>query len=64
MDALTAFGLLSVSAMLVCYALEDRAHWFVRFGRSLRFAAGAIALRPSRLGPEVWTCCATKSTTP
>ena len=34
MDALTAFGLLSVSAMLVCYALEDRAHWFV-----LAFAA-------------------------
>jgi hypothetical protein len=33
-DALTAFGLLSVSAMLVCYALEDRTHWFV-----LAFAA-------------------------
>jgi hypothetical protein len=28
MDALTAFGLFSVSAMLACYALEDRAHWF------------------------------------
>jgi hypothetical protein len=34
MDALTAFGLFSVSAMLVCYAFEDRAHWFV-----LAFAA-------------------------
>jgi len=29
LDALTAFGLFSVSAMLACYALEDRAHWFV-----------------------------------
>ena len=29
MDALSAFGLISVSAMLVCYALEDRTHWFV-----------------------------------
>jgi hypothetical protein len=29
MDALTAFGLFAVTAMLVCYALEDRSHWFV-----------------------------------
>ncbi len=29
MDELTAFGLFAVSAMLVCYALEDRSHWFV-----------------------------------
>jgi hypothetical protein len=29
MDALTAFGLLSVTAMLVCYALEDRSAWFI-----------------------------------
>lgn len=34
MDALTAFGLLCVTAMLVFYALEDRSHWFV-----LAFAA-------------------------
>jgi hypothetical protein len=34
MDALTAFGLFAVSAMLICYALEDRSHWFV-----LAFAA-------------------------
>jgi hypothetical protein len=38
MDALTAFGLFAVTAMLVCYALEDRSHWFV-----LAFA-GACAL--------------------
>src|SRR4051812_3287249 len=29
MDALTLFGLFAVTAMLVCYALEDRSHWFV-----------------------------------
>jgi hypothetical protein len=29
MDALTAFGLFAVIAMLICYALEDRSHWFV-----------------------------------
>lgn len=29
MDRLTAFGLFAVSAMLVCYALEQRAHWYV-----------------------------------
>ena len=38
MDALTAFGLFAVTAMLICYALEDRNHWFV-----LAFA-GACAL--------------------
>ncbi len=29
MDALTVFGLLAVSAMLLTYALEDRSAWFV-----------------------------------
>ena len=29
MDALTLFGLVAVTAMLVCYAFEDRSHWFV-----------------------------------
>lgn len=28
MDWLTAFGLFAVTAMLVCYALEDRSPWF------------------------------------
>lgn len=28
-DALTAFGVLSVTGMLVCYALEERSPWFV-----------------------------------
>jgi hypothetical protein len=26
---LTLFGLFAVSAMLLCYALEQRSHWFV-----------------------------------
>jgi hypothetical protein len=38
MDGLTAFGLFSVTAMLVSYALEDRSPWFI-----LAFA-GACAL--------------------
>jgi hypothetical protein len=38
MDGLTLFGLLAVSAMLACYALERRSAWYV-----LGFA-GACAL--------------------
>jgi hypothetical protein len=34
MDTLTAFGLFAVSAMLVCYALEESSSWFI-----LAFAA-------------------------
>jgi hypothetical protein len=37
MDALTAFGLFSVAAMLACYALEDRSSWFV-----LAFAGACV----------------------
>ncbi len=29
MDRLSMFGLIAVSLMLVCYALENRSHWFV-----------------------------------
>ena len=29
MDALTAFGLFAVTAMLVCYGLEARSPWFI-----------------------------------
>ena len=38
MGALSLFGVFAVTAMLVCYALEDRSAWFV-----LDFA-GACAL--------------------
>ena len=29
LDPLTLFGLFAVTAMLVCYALEDRSPWFI-----------------------------------
>jgi hypothetical protein len=29
MDLLTLLGLLAVTMMLVCYALEDRSDWFI-----------------------------------
>jgi hypothetical protein len=38
MDALTLFGFLAVTAMLVCYACEARSPWFV-----LGFAASCAA---------------------
>jgi hypothetical protein len=41
MDALTAFGLFSVTAMLVCYALEDRSTWFI-FGFAGACVLGSI----------------------
>ena len=34
MDTLTAFGLLAVTAMMLCYALEQHGHWY-----TLGFAA-------------------------
>ena len=37
MDALTLFGLVAVTAMLVFYALEDRSPWFV-----LAFAGACV----------------------
>src|SRR3981189_1780544 len=50
MDALSLFGLFAVTAMLACYALEDRSHWFV-----LAFAA---ACAPGSVYGflAVWTC--------
>jgi len=38
MDVLTLFGLFAVTAMLLCYTLENRSHWYI-----LGFA-GACAL--------------------
>jgi hypothetical protein len=38
MDQLTLFGLMAVTAMLVCYALEHRSAWFV-----LAFAGACAA---------------------
>jgi hypothetical protein len=36
-SALTAFGFFAVTAMLVCYGLEKRSHWFI-----LAFAASCL----------------------
>ena len=62
MDGLSAFGLFAVTAMVVCYALEDRSPWFI-----LAFAA-ACALGsvygflqcawPFGLVEAVWTAIA------
>ena len=38
MDALSLFGLLAVTAMLVCYGFEERSPWF-----TLAFAAACAA---------------------
>jgi hypothetical protein len=47
MDAIMAFGLFAVTAMLICYALEEHSAWFI-----LAFAAacgvGSIYGLPAR----------------
>ena len=41
MDTLTWFGLFAVSAMVFCYALEDRSRWFV-LGFAFACALGSV----------------------
>ena len=41
MDLLTLFGLFAVTAMLVCYALEDRSRWYI-LAFSVACALGSI----------------------
>ena len=41
MDRLSAFGLFAVTAMLVCYALEDRSPWWV-LGFAVACALGSV----------------------
>ena len=62
MDSLTAFGLFAVTAMLVCYALERRSHWFVllfafscALGSVYGFLQGAW---PSGLVEAIWSVVA------
>lgn len=62
LDALTAFGLFSVSAMLVCYALERRNTWFIfgfavacAFGSAYGFLQGAW---PFGLIEAIWSVVA------
>ena len=62
LDGLTLFGLFAVTAMLVCYALEDRGRWFVlafsfscALGSAYGFLQGAW---PFGLVEAVWTIVA------
>lgn len=62
LDALSLFGLFAVSAMLVCYALEDRSHWYVlgfagacALGSAYGFLQGAW---PFGLVEAIWTLVA------
>ena len=41
MNGLTLFGLFAVTAMLVCYALEERSRWFV-LGFAAACALGSV----------------------
>jgi hypothetical protein len=64
MDALSAFGLAAVTAMLVCYALEARSAWFV-LGFALACALGSLygflqGAWPFGLVEAVWTLVALK----
>ena len=61
-DGLTLFGLFAVTAMLVCYALEDRSPWFVLafagacgLGSAYGFLQGAW---PFGLVEAVWSVVA------
>jgi len=61
-DALTAFGLFAVTAMLVTYALEDRSPWFIlgfaaacALGSAYGFLQGAW---PVGLVEAVWAIVA------
>jgi hypothetical protein len=62
MDTLSLFGLFAVTAMLVCYALEGRSHWFVlafagacALGSAYGFLQGAW---PFGLVEAIWTVVA------
>ncbi len=62
MDGLTLFGLFAVTAMLVCYALEDRSPWFIAgfavacvFGSIYGFLQGAW---PFGLVEAIWAVVA------
>jgi hypothetical protein len=41
MSALTLFGLAAVTAMLICYAFEQRSPWFI-FGFAVSCALGSV----------------------
>ena len=64
MDRLTLFGLFAVTAMLVCYALENRSRWFILafaaacgLGSAYGFLQGAW---PFGLVEAVWSIVAVR----
>jgi len=62
--ALTAFGLAAVSAMLVCYAFEDRSPWWV-LGFGMACSLGSIygffqGAWPFGVVEAVWTVVAVR----
>jgi hypothetical protein len=64
MDALSAFGLFAVTAMLVCYAFDARSHWWTLgfalaclLGSAYGFAQGAW---PFGLVEAVWAIVAAR----
>jgi hypothetical protein len=63
-DSLTLFGLIAVTAMLICYALEKRSHWFIlafaascAMGSAYGFLQGAW---PFGLVESVWSVVAAR----
>jgi hypothetical protein len=63
-NPLTAFGLFAVTAMLICYGLEKRSHWFIlafavscAMGSVYGFLQGAW---PFGLVESVWVLVAMK----
>jgi len=62
MSLLSLFGLCSVSLMMLCYALEERSHWYV-LGFSIACAMGSLygflqGAWPFGLVEGVWTLVA------
>jgi hypothetical protein len=61
-DALTAFGLFAVIAMLICYALEGRSHWWtLAFAASCTLGSGYGFLQgawPFGVVEGIWTAVA------
>jgi hypothetical protein len=62
MSGLTTFGLVAVTAMMVCYAFERRSHWFILgfavacgLGSAYGFLQGAW---PFGVVEIVWTAVA------
>jgi len=62
MDRLSMFGLVAVTAMMICYALERRTHWYVLgFAGSCALASAYGFLQgawPFGLVEGVWTLVA------